>query len=257
MGWYPDAIKRPITGGTDGKMSAHLGAVLHVNQSTGNLFNWFNGGKHDVSAHFEVYEDGRVEQYIDTTNDSWCQRDGNMTYISIETEGYGQPVDGHPATPLTSAQLTAIAKLYAWLHTEHGIPLTLAEKPGERGFGWHGMGAAAGVDWGHADCPGPARKAQRAQILTLAEKYLPATTPPKPTPPPAPTPAPLPTLTPDGFRFKVYAGPTGPAYAFAPGTFSPVTELMFEAMVHFGECDRVIHRVSAASLAALKRIALG
>lgn len=55
----------------------------------------------------------------------------------------------------------------AWLHSEHGIELQIANSPSDRGFGWHGMGGAA---WGgHTDCPGDKRKAQRQEILSIAQ----------------------------------------------------------------------------------------
>ena len=45
--------------------------------------------------------------------------------------------------------------------------ISLADKPGQGGFGWHGMGGAA---WGnHPGCPGDLRKAQRPLILTALQ----------------------------------------------------------------------------------------
>jgi N-acetylmuramoyl-L-alanine amidase len=169
MGWLPQAIKRDV--GAPGKysnglMRSHLGIVLHVNDSQGNQVTSTNGdslyiwitGNHGMSCHFQISQMGVIEQYIDTRYSSWCQADGNDDYLSIETEG-------HPDTALTELQVQAAAKILAYVHAEHGIPLHLAEHPGEQGFGWHGMGAPA---WGHASCPGDPRKAQRARILTLA-----------------------------------------------------------------------------------------
>lgn len=167
---YPAANWRPVTGHTDGPMRSYRGAVLHVNESDGNLYNWV-AGNHDMSCHFEVYKDGSIDQYLDTGTTSWCQMAGNADWISIETEGYH-------TEPLTAAQVHAIAGLYGWLHSTHGIPLQIADTPDGHGFGWHGMGGAA---WGgHTDCPGPDRKAQRAQILALATTpNAPATTTPE------------------------------------------------------------------------------
>lgn len=245
---YPGAKWRPINGHTDGPMRAHLGAVLHVNQSNGNLFNWFNG-PHDVSAHFEVYKSGAVEQYLDTSVSSWCQADGNSTYVSIETEGYDRE-------PLTRAQLVATAKLYAWLHTTHGIPLRLAEHPGERGFGWHGMGGAA---WGgHTGCPGAKRKAQRSEILKLAAALAhdPA---PAPDPPPRKAPAPPPAVKPDGYRYALYAavGGKGPVFAAAPGRWRKVDVATVAALIAHGECAAQIRRVRPTTLARLRAVAIG
>lgn len=159
MARYPGAQWRPVTGHTDGPMRSYRGVVLHVNDSNGNLYNWV-AGDHNMSCHFEVYKDGSAEQYIDTANTAWCQEDGNADWLSIETEGY-------PSEALTDAQVQTIAGIVAWMHQEHGIPLQLADTPSGRGFGWHGMGGAA---WGgHPSCPGDKRKAQRQQILDIAQ----------------------------------------------------------------------------------------
>lgn len=155
MARYPGASWRPISGHTDGPMRSHTGAVLHVNESNGNLYSWV-AGNNGMSCHFEVYKSGAIEQYLDTDVSSWCQMAGNADYLSIETEGY-------TTEPLAGPQLTAIVGLYAWLHALYGIPLRLAEAPGQAGLGWHGMGGAA---WGgHPACPGDLRRAQRQTVL--------------------------------------------------------------------------------------------
>lgn len=161
--WFPDiAKKRPVSGHTDGPMRGYLGIVLHVNESNGNLFNWVSGN-HDMSCHFEVYKDGSAEQYIDTALSSWCQKDGNWTYLSMETEGYARE-------PLTDAQLTQCARIVAATAKAHGYPLRIAGAPGVAGFGWHGMG---GASWGgHTGCPGDLRKHQMPEILSRATSLL-------------------------------------------------------------------------------------
>jgi hypothetical protein len=218
-------------------MLAHYGAVLHVNQSNGNLFNWFNGD-HNVSAHFEVYKNGAVEQYLDTAESSWCQMDGNGTYISIETEGYDHE-------PLTNAQMLSLAKLYAWLHKTHGMPFELADKPGQRGFGWHGMG---GVAWGnHPGCPGTLRKAQRAKILTMAQALA------NPRPPAALRP------DPNGYKFTLYtvSGGKGAVYAFAPGHWQRLNTGQAAALMRLREAPRVIVQVLPGTLDYLRAVAIG
>lgn len=162
MVWLAGVTKRPIQGHTDGPMRQYLGAVLHVNQSNGNLFNWVSGD-HNMSCHFEVYKNGTAEQYLDTAVSSWCQESGNNSYLSIETEGYD-------TEPLTVAQLHTVANIMAQLSHAHSIPLQLAETVGQRGLGWHGMGGAA---WGgHTGCPGALRKAQRSTIIETAHAIL-------------------------------------------------------------------------------------
>jgi hypothetical protein len=165
---YPGAIWDPISltgGGTNGPMHAYLGLVLHVNDAQSyNLHDYFDNGHNNVSAHFQCAYDGKLWQYIDTSLSSWCQSDGNDTYLSLETEGF-------PTEPLTAAQLSSIVGLYKWVNGVHRIPFQLANVVGEMGFAWHGMG---GVAWGnHPGCPGELRKAQRQTILDRAQLQLP------------------------------------------------------------------------------------
>lgn len=167
-------VRHDLVGGHDGPMSAHLGVVLHVNDSNGNLDNWVANHGNNMSCHVEVYKNGSATQYVDLAFASWCQMSGNSTYLSIETEGY-------PTEALTEAQCHRIADVYAQCHVLYGIPLNLAERVGQRGFGTHAMG---GDGWGgHTGCPGDKRKAQRSHILALAAAIL----EPKPKPPAVPS----------------------------------------------------------------------
>jgi hypothetical protein len=87
-----------------------------------------------------------------------------------------------------------LARLYKWGHDTYGWPYSLAEAPGQRGFGWHGMGGGA---WGgHTGCPGDLRKNRRQAILTQAQGSAPAPKPPTPAPKP---PAGVPPLHVDYF----------------------------------------------------------
>lgn len=174
MARMPGVIWEPVTNHTDGPFREPiLGIVLHVNAAESyDLHNFFqaSSGAGSVSSHFQVAKDGTVWQYIDTSETAWCQGDGNAQYLSIESEGLADE-------PATAAQIASIARILQFVHAAHGIPYQLAERPGDRGLGWHGMGAAAGdPNWGHALCPG-VRKDQRAAMLAAAN-------------PPAPTPAP-------------------------------------------------------------------
>lgn len=145
------------THGDGPRTGPFLGVVAHVNQSNGNLANFFRNST-NVCPNFQVYKDGSVEQYLPMNFHPWCQSDGNANYDAIETEGLN-------TEPWTIEQLDSVGLIYAAYHAQFGIPLALADSPGQHGFGWHGMGGNA---WGgHPDCPGPARKAQRQQVLTL------------------------------------------------------------------------------------------
>lgn len=159
---YPHAKWEPISGHTDGPMNSHTGIVLHVNDAQSyDLHDFFNNPNNEVSSHFQVAKDGTVWQYLDTSVSSWCQGNGNHDYLSIESQGLA----GESAT---DAQVVAIGGILAWVKQVHAIPLKLAERPGDHGFGWHGMGAAHGQPgWGHPSCPG-IRKNQRTAMLAAA-----------------------------------------------------------------------------------------
>lgn len=166
MGWLPGATVRDIGAAngryTNGPMHSYLGAVLHVNAAdSGDLYDWIvtGAGGNPMSCHFQVLKDGTIYQYIPTEFSSWCQADGNNDYLSIETSGL-------PTEPLTAEQVAAVAKIMAYVHETHGIPLVVTDTVGNRGLIAHGDGGEA---WGgHAACPGDLRKAQRQEILTLA-----------------------------------------------------------------------------------------
>lgn len=169
---YPRATWRPVTN-HGGSIDTWLGLVLHVETGTASPWSTFANPADGASSHFAVgngvngFGEGAVEQYVDTGTESWAQVAGNGSYLSVETEGKtGEALDAD--------QIEALAQLYAWLHTVHGIPLVLSTAPGEPGFGWHGMGGDA---WGgHFDCPGAPRIAQRQTILNRAAQILTSTT---------------------------------------------------------------------------------
>lgn len=173
MSVMPGISYRPLNQFSNQGAKPRLGVILHVNDSQGDsltsvsgdtLYNWIASNpsrpNNQMSCTWQVSQTGGIEQYIDTDNGPWTQSDGNDTYLSIETEG-------RPADAMTVAQLQACARIMMWVHTEHGIPLVLAEQPGQPGLGWHGMGGDA---WGgHPNCPGAPRKSQRAAILAIAK----------------------------------------------------------------------------------------
>ena len=162
MARFPGAVWKPLSRNFNpGARTAQLGLILHVQAGNGELSGWFSNPSAQASSTFWVGKDGTVVQYMEAgTDKSWAQAGGNGQYDSVETEGY-------PTEPLTDAQVTALAKLVRWEHDTYGMPYTVINTPGARGFGWHGMGGSA---WGgHTGCPGDLRKAQMPQILTLAQ----------------------------------------------------------------------------------------
>lgn len=157
MRLYPHATARIVPFPTPGVFSSG-GLILHVQAGDGSPYGWFSDPSHGAVSHWWISKTGTVEQYLDADAKSWAQMAGNATYHSVETEG-------QPSEALTTQQVGSLADLYRWGHATYGWPLALAEKPGDPGFGWHGMGGQA---WGgHFGCPGDLRKAQRADVLAL------------------------------------------------------------------------------------------
>jgi N-acetylmuramoyl-L-alanine amidase len=142
-----------------GRMSAHLGLILHVQEGNGGLSGWFNNPSSGASSTFWVSKAGLIEQYVDADQCAWAQGSGNSTYNSVESEGYH--TEG-----LTSMQEQSLAALYRWGMDTYRWPAVCSDRPGTPGFGWHGMGGSA---WGgHTGCPGDPRKDRRQAILNLA-----------------------------------------------------------------------------------------
>lgn len=145
------------------------------------------------AAHFSTHDDGRIVQSRDTRYRSAANLDGNHRVIAIENE------DGARDVPLTDAQITACAKILAWAHKVHGVPLQLApnSKPGSRGLAYHRQGVdgnfasydypgrvSGGEKWSSVygkTCPRDKRIAQLPEILLRAKLLV------NPPPPPAPT----------------------------------------------------------------------
>jgi len=148
-------------------MQGHFGLVLHVQVGDNSCYGEFSNPANQASSTWWVAKSGTLEQYVDADMAAWTEAAGNFTWDSVETEGT-------PDQPLTAAQIATLAKLYAWGHATYGWPYVLTNDVNGRGFGWHGMG---GVAWGnHPDCPGDLRKAQRQQILDLAQGPTPVPT---------------------------------------------------------------------------------
>jgi hypothetical protein len=154
----------PVPNRTVGQM-VHpvMGLVLHIEEGNeAGTAGWFHNPNAQVSAHFGVGKDGTLQQWVDTDDKAWAITSGNRFWISIENEGM-------PGDSLTLQQITAVAKVLAWLHAIDGVPLVKTDSTTQRGLGWHGMG---GEDWGHPNCPGPAIIAQRDQIIQAAQEFL-------------------------------------------------------------------------------------
>ncbi len=159
MAVYPGAVWRGNCANNSGPRGpVTRGLVLHVNDGPNvSLWSWVNNPASNMSCHFQVLQDGTVEQYLDTDLWSWCQADGNQRWLSME-------MPTHPDTGMTPAQIASGARVLAWASALHDFPLQLTNDPiGGTGLGWHGMGGQA---WGgHFGCPGDIRKTQMTELL--------------------------------------------------------------------------------------------
>lgn len=172
---YPGAKFRPIAS-HGGAMSAQDGNILHVTTNHFDPYGFFSNSNNGASSTWWIGETviGKCkcptpqnivlcEQYYDALVKCWAQAAGNGLYQSTETSGV-------PTQAMSAAMIHTLAHLYAWGHLNLGWSLALAEHPGAKGFGWHGMGGQA---WGgHIGCPGGLRRNQRAAVLAQAKVIL-------------------------------------------------------------------------------------
>lgn len=164
--WLPGARVVNLSGGKGyGPFGGlFLGVVAHVNQSVGDLADFFTRSL-NVCPNFQVYLDGSIDQYLPLDWQPWCQSDGNRQYAAIESEGYN-------TDPWTDAQLNSIGRILGAYRDQLGMTMLVANQPGQPGLGWHGMGGAA---WGnHPDCPGLPRRAQLMAALVNAQTLHPS-----------------------------------------------------------------------------------
>lgn len=149
------------------------------------------------AAHFSTDGDGTIFQSRDTKFASAANLNGNHRIIAIENEDHGphfpdwNTKNGHAVPAFTNAQIEAIAKICAWAHKKHGIPLVACpnSKPGSRGIAFHRQGigpnnflakgfdfagvVAGGEIWSGDTgkvCPGDRRIKQIPKIIARARE---------------------------------------------------------------------------------------
>lgn len=199
MAIYPNGVKRLIGKWNTRLMINYNLAILHVTAAeVPSQYGYFSS-TNSVCSHFHVARDGTVEQYIDTAYKDAASYKANGYSIGIETQG--ADTNG----TWSGSQVEAIARLLAWLHQTHGIPLdpVYDSKLGRRGIGYHSLGVpgskwqkfrgvsqTGGALWSTATgkvCPGPARIKQIPEIIAKARAYT--NQPAKPVPAPVTGPA--------------------------------------------------------------------
>jgi N-acetylmuramoyl-L-alanine amidase len=141
------------------------GLVQHTEDGyeAGTFATFMDRGS-QVSAFFSVGEDGTAHQYLPVGQGyvAWAEGEGNAYWRSCECED-----KTNTKTPMPDAQLTTFAQILEACAAYDGFPLEITDDVNGTGLITHGDG---GVSWGdHPDCPGPVRKAQRPQIIALAQ----------------------------------------------------------------------------------------
>lgn len=165
-GWMPGVTRRPLERNfVVGDRDAQRGLVLHVQEGEGSLYERFNTPGIKASSHFWVSQSGETEQYVSVLDRAWTQVDGNGSWASVETSGFG-------TRTLTEAQVDAVSRIYAWGSGTHGWPPSISDAPDQPGLGTHSMG---GVSWGAHQCPGTLRAGQRTEIIRRVKAGLPLT----------------------------------------------------------------------------------
>lgn len=175
MARFACATWRPIGANTGGSLAPNLGLVLHHAVAMGSLWSFFNSPSAQVSAHFWVALDGRIEQYVDTNVVAWHGKQLNSRYVGVETEGCTASGPGGYSQPMSEAMVDALARIYAEGMRVHGWPNKLANADGQGGFGYHRMAV-------NTACPCDVRLNMRPEILRRAAGG-PTPQPPQPEPP--------------------------------------------------------------------------
>lgn len=141
------------------------------------------------AAHFSTGGYGEITQSRDTRYRSAANLNGNYRVLAIENEDRGAPFldwnvnDGHAVPAFTAPQMESIARILAWCHRTHGIPLVFVtdSRPTTRGVAFHRAGCdgnfagyafggrvAGGELWSGAYgkvCPGDRRIIQLRDII--------------------------------------------------------------------------------------------
>jgi hypothetical protein len=205
MARMPGARWRPLADNwaTQPRMARHDLVLIHTAvgsfEGTYGYFRTGNGaGYGGTESHFMTSPAGDIDQYQDTDRQAEANGAANGRAISVENADMGAGFapwntnDGNAVPAFTPAQIEANARICAWAHTQHGVPLELVpdSKPGRRGIGYHRLGVVGyavpgGEIWSSSKekgCPGPKRIAQVPQIIARARQLVGGAKPAAPAP---------------------------------------------------------------------------
>lgn len=212
--WFAGATKRPIARFATPRRKPINALVLHVTVSPADsMFAYFSRPNSGGCSSGHVAKDGTIEQYLAASWRDAATVDARDRSFSLETQG-AYPSSVAQTEPWTDAQIESIARVAAWLHTNHGLPLRImtSSRSDEAGIGWHRLGIdgsfpalpsplagrsqrGGGEVWSTSRgkaCPGDAKILQVPTILARALEIVGqapvAETTPKPTTPTPTTP---------------------------------------------------------------------
>lgn len=101
--------------------------IVHTYNGKGrSLFNYFNDPNSGVSAHYAVFLDGNLEQYVNEEDTAWHagNLDANYDSIGIEHQDNGKPDDSVRTDELYQASIKLISDIYlryGWDKTNQGL----------------------------------------------------------------------------------------------------------------------------------------
>lgn len=157
-----------------------------VTRDLDGLRDYFCSGRSGgIESHFGVggkwgnslTEDGRLEQWRDTSEQADANRTANVRALSVETTD-NAPARAADIELWTPKQVDTLIRLGRWAADVHGIPKRICRNPRDPGFGWHAMwdntqyeysdGSTPWTPSAGKECPGPKRIAQLKNVILPA-----------------------------------------------------------------------------------------
>jgi len=113
-------------------------------------------------SHLAIDQSGRVAYFVRL---NYADRATENTNKHISIEFQAEANGG-----ITEAQLKSAAVIYGFLHDVYGMEFAIASKKDEKGLAHHSLFVDPTNPEAHANCPGAAIVARKAEIIELAKK---------------------------------------------------------------------------------------
>src|SRR5262245_39646192 len=164
MARFPSARWMPVTSRPlEAFRVTPKGLTLHITSNRADTLGGIQGTfmtSNKFPSHFGIERKGGVGQYLDTTHHDWAA-ERTVDYFSVECAATS-------GDRLSDEQIVAVSRLYAWLHENHAIAVTLANAAGAQGLAYHSLFKPTG----HPQCPGSAVIGQRQWIVNVTNWIL-------------------------------------------------------------------------------------